>query len=110
MIRITLQYFDGCPNWETTDQTLAMLLAEGWDAHVERELIDSYDRAVQRGFPGSPTVLVDGVDPFAEGEMPPALACRVYQTDTGRAGSPSIDQLRQAIARAEKGNSYGDQR
>jgi hypothetical protein len=54
--------------------------------------------------------LVDGVDPFAEGEMPPALACRVYQTETGRAGSPSIDLLRQAIERAEKGNSFGDQR
>ena len=110
MIRITLQYFDGCPNWETTDHALAALLAEGWDSTVERELIDSYDQAVKQGFPGSPTVLVDGVDPFAEGEMPPALACRVYQTEIGRAGSPSIDQLRQAIARAEKGSSYGDHR
>lgn len=110
MIRITLQYFDGCPNWETTDQTLAALLAEGWDATVERELIDSDDQAKKRGFPGSPTVLVNGVDPFAGGEMPPALACRVYQTATGSAGSPSIDQLREAIARAEKGDSNGDRR
>jgi hypothetical protein len=110
MIRITLQYFDGCPNWETTDQALATLLAEGWDATVERELIDSYDLAVQRAFPGSPTVRVDGVDPFAEGEMQPALACRMYQTEIGPAGSPSIHQLRQALVRAEKGSSYGDRR
>jgi hypothetical protein len=110
MIRITLQYFDGCPNWETTDQALAVLLAEGWDATVERELIASYDQAAQRRFPGSPTVLVDGVDPFAEGEMRPALACRVYQTETGSAGSPTIDQLRQAVARAEKGNANSDHR
>lgn len=110
MIRITLQYFDGCPNWETTDQALAALLAEGRDATVERELIAGYDHAVHRGFAGSPTVLVDGVDPFAEGDPQPALACRVYETEAGPAGSPSIDQLRQAIARAERDSSNGDQR
>ncbi|MGH8870625.1 MAG: thioredoxin family protein [Acidimicrobiia bacterium] len=110
MIRITLQYFDGCPNWETTDRTLCALLAEGWDATLERELIHSYDKAVERGFPGSPTVLVDGVDPFAEADAQPALACRVYQTETGTAGSPSTEQLRRAIAKAEKGHSHGDQR
>lgn len=110
MTRITLQYFDGCPNWETTDQALAALLAEGRDATVERELIASYDQAVQRGFPGSPTVLVDGVDPFAEGGPQAGLACRVYQTEIGPAGSPSTDQLRQALARAERGSSKGDQR
>lgn len=98
MIRITLQYFDGCPNWQNTDAILAALIAEGWDATVEHELIDSYDKAVERRFPGSPTVLVDGADPFTEGDPAPALACRVYATETGPAGSPSIDQLRRAIA------------
>lgn len=110
MIRITLQYFDGCPNWETTARTLGALLAEGWDATVERELIGSYDTAVERGFHGSPTVLIDGVDPFMDRNTPPALACRMYQTETGPAGSPSIEQLRSAIARAEKGPSHGDER
>lgn len=110
MIQITLQYFDGCPNWETTDRTLSALLAEGWDARVERELVHSSDQAVERGFHGSPTVLFNGVDPFAEPDAPPALACRIYQTETGPAGSPSIEQLRRAIARAEEGPSHGDRR
>ena len=110
MTRITLQYFDGCPNWETTDQTLAILLAEGWDATVEYELIDSYEKAMERGFHGSPTVLVDGVDPFADKDTVPGLACRIYKTDAGPTGSPSMDQLRRALARAAKGDSNGDQR
>ncbi|MGI8516784.1 MAG: thioredoxin family protein [Acidimicrobiia bacterium] len=110
MIRITLQYFEGCPNRNTTDQVLAALLSEGWHATVEHELIDSYNKATVRGFQGSPTVLIDGVDPFAHPDAPPALACRVYQTETGPAGSPSIDQLRRAIASVEKGDSHGDQR
>lgn len=100
MTQITLQYFDGCPNWETTDRILTALLAEGWDITVTHELIDSHEKAVERRFHGSPTVLIDGVDPFADDDAPPALACRIYQTETGQAGSPSIEQLRQVFAEA----------
>lgn len=110
MIRITLQYFDGCPNWETTDRILSALAADGWDLTVEYELIDTYEKATERGFSGSPTVLINGVDPFADEDAAPALACRIYQTEDGPAGSPSIHQLRRVIARPEKGRSHGDQR
>lgn len=110
MTGITLQYFDGCPNWETTDQVLSELAAEGWDITLEQELIDSYETATERGFSGSPTVLVNGVDPFADDAAPPGLSCRIYQTETGPAGSPSIHQLRRVLGQAEKGDSQGDQR
>lgn len=33
---------------------------------MENELIDTYQKATERGFSGSPTVLVDGVDPFGD--------------------------------------------
>lgn len=109
MIRITLQYFDGCPNWEQTDRILTNLLAEGWDATVDYELIDSYDQAMERGFIGSPTLLVNGADPFGDKDSLPGLSCRIYQTDAGPAGSPTIHQVRQAIAKAA-GTSHRDQR
>lgn len=108
MIRITLRYFDGCPNWETTDRRLAILIEEDWDATIEYDLIDCDEVAVERDFGGSPTVLVDGVDPFPGGSTQPGLACRMYDTDMGAAGSPTIDQLREVIARAEKGKTHGD--
>ncbi len=99
-VEITLQYFQGCPHWATTDRYLGTLLTEGEDATVHHELIDSHEAALERAFRGSPTVLIDGVDPFANPETPVGLACRVYHTDHGTAGSPTIDQLRAALAAA----------
>lgn len=95
--RVSLQYFEGCPNWRTTADHLARLADEGLDVSVDHEVIDSHEMAVARGFHGSPTVLVDGVDPFAGENTPIGLACRVYRTPRGVAGSPTLSQLRQAL-------------
>jgi hypothetical protein len=46
-------------------------------------------------------VLIDGVDPFADPDAPIGLSCRVYRTDTGFAGSPTFDQLEDAITAKE---------
>jgi hypothetical protein len=65
-MEITLHYFDGCPNWKVTDQRLKTVLDEhALDATVSYQLIDTSDAAAEHGFRGSPTVLIDGVDPFA---------------------------------------------
>jgi hypothetical protein len=49
---------------------------------------------------GSPTLLVDGVDPFASrDDRTYGLSCRLYRApDGGIIPAPSIDQLRKAIA------------
>ena len=108
MMEVTLQYFDCCPNWETTDRHLATLASEGMEATIAYELIQSYDMAVERGFGGSPTVLIDGVDPFASHNHGVGLTCRLYQTESGLAGSPTLAQLREAIAGAPINNSSHD--
>lgn len=99
-MEIRLQYFEGCPNWETTAEHLQTILEEGHAATVVHELIPDHATAEARGFRGSPTVLVDGVDPFPDDSRPVGLSCRVYRTETGLAGSPSLDQLRNAIVEA----------
>jgi hypothetical protein len=99
---VTLQYFDDCPNWRITERHLSTLVAEGVDATVAFQLIDSYDNAIKHGFRGSPTVLVDGVDPFAHDEAPLGLSCRIYDTESGPSGSPSLEQLRAVIAPKEE--------
>lgn len=101
-MRITLQYFDGCPNWKTTDAHLRRLIGQH-DIEVDHELIDSIERADEAHFRGSPTVLIEGVDPFADEEAPVGLACRIYQTDEGPSGSPTLRQLQDAIVSASKG-------
>jgi hypothetical protein len=63
-------------------------------------VIDTQQRAEQRGFTGSPTILIGGLDPFAEPGRAPALACRIYRSDTGTAGVPAMGELRQALKRA----------
>lgn len=95
MIEISFQYFDGCPNWQTTHERLEAAI-EGLDVQLVMQLVETPEEAAEVGFRGSPSVLIDGVDPFDDSDAPPAgtLACRVYQTEDG---SPTVDQLRAAL-------------
>ncbi len=98
---VTLQYFRDCPNWKTARDYLETLIAEhALDATVRYQLIETPEAAVEHGFRGSPTVLLDGNDPFADPDAPVGLSCRVYNTGEGPAGSPTLGQLRQAMLAA----------
>ena len=98
-MKVTLQYFDGCPNWQKTRSDLdEALTGLGLEASVETMLIETQGSAEQHGFRGSPTVLIDGNDPFAEADAPVGLSCRIYMTESGMAGTPSMSQLREALA------------
>jgi hypothetical protein len=99
-VSITLQYFDGCPNWRQTEKELLEAVEDlGVDAEIVYEKIESHERAEEAGFRGSPTVLISGRDPFAEPDAPVGLSCRVFRTGTKPSGSPGVDALRQALAR-----------
>lgn len=98
-MKITIQYFDGCPHWQLVDQRVQRVvqgLARD-DVEVEYQLIDSPETAARVGFHGSPTILVDGRDPFVTGAEPIGLTCRVYRTDEGAQGAPTEDQLRKIL-------------
>lgn len=98
---VTLLYFPGCPNWQTADANLRAALEEvGADVAVHRRVVDTVEDAERQGFLGSPTVLIDGRDPFAEPGAIPGLSCRVYRTDAGVAGAPTPAQLRAALSDA----------
>jgi hypothetical protein len=92
-MHVTLQYFDGCPNWAETERHLQRLADEHPELTISRHRVGTPDDADRLGFRGSPSVLVDGVDPFAAPDTPTAFACRVYQTPSGPAGSPTFEQL-----------------
>jgi hypothetical protein len=95
-MNISLLYFDGCPNWKQTDADLASLGTE-FDFTLNHQTVTTIEDAERWQFRGSPTVLIDGTDPFAQPEDPFGLACRIYQTPHGAAGAPTIDMLRSAI-------------
>lgn len=69
---------------------------------VRTTVIGSHAEAVERDFVGSPTILVDGKDPFASPGQAPAVACRVYATPTGLSGVPPLDVLVAALASAHE--------
>ena len=43
-------------------------------------------------------ILVDYVDPLADERTHVGLACRMFRTPAGIAGSPTVEQLREAIS------------
>ena len=97
---ISLLYFDGCPNWKTTAERLTVIAAERPEITVIRHLVETVEEAERVAFHGSPSILIDGVDPFAGAGAGVGLACRIYQTPQGPAGSPTLEQLRSAVAHA----------
>lgn len=101
-MRISLSYFDGCPNWQVAYERLAEALEEtGYDdVVIDLAPVTSEEQAVEVGFAGSPTILVNDVDPFTEETPRSGLSCRLYSTPEGVDGAPSIDQLLEALSAA----------
>jgi hypothetical protein len=100
-VKLQLLYFDGCPSWQVTDSRLQEALAVvGSSVEVERVRIDTDEDARAWGFRGSPSLLVDGSDPFAAPGAVVGLSCRLYRTDAGLAGSPTVEQLVEVLRRA----------
>lgn len=101
-MRVTLRYFDGCPHWEIAYERVIAALREAGlsEVTVDREQVSTQEQAQRLGFAGSPTILVDGRDPFAGEGSPAGLGCRVFVTPEGPQGAPTLGQLREEFRRA----------
>lgn len=88
-----------CPNAKTAAERLRRALDDVGlcDTVVTTRVITDQAEAERSGFTGSPTILLDGCDPFADPRRPPGIACRVYRTADGLAGAPGVSQLRLAL-------------
>jgi hypothetical protein len=104
-MQVRILYFNGCPNWQTAAERLRIVLAEVGRADVAVESEDVHKTShLSLAWAGSPTVLLDGRDPFAAVDGPLAArdACRIYVTEAGLEPAPSLDQLRTALTQALK--------
>lgn len=99
-MKVTIQYFDGCPHWKLADERVQTVLRRLTRKYVslEHQLIDSPEIAERVGFHGSPTILIDGRDPFATGTDPVGMTCRVYRTDEGPRGAPTVAELQRVLS------------
>jgi len=98
---LTVLAVPDCPNALLLEERLAQVLDGRRDVTVSRQVIADQDEAARRGMHGSPTILVDGIDPFADPGQPAGVSCRLYRDGDGQVnGAPSVSQLRQAIGGA----------
>ena len=63
-----------------------------------RRRVETDEQGAALGCIGSPTVLVDGRDPFAAGSENVRPACRVFTTAEGLVGAPTMDQLVEVLS------------
>ena len=98
-MKITIQYFDGCPHWKLADKRVRHILGDisSDDVTLEYQFIDSPETADQLGFHGSPTILIDGLDPFITGNEQVGMSCRVFRTEDGIQGAPTESDLRKLL-------------
>lgn len=97
-VPIDLLYIAGCPNLPLARRRLRDAVARaGADVAIrEREITDQGD-AQSYGMVGSPTILVDGRD-AVPGEGLTSVSCRIYATEAGLDGAPTVEQLVKALA------------
>ncbi|MEO7349393.1 MAG: hypothetical protein ABIW32_06005 [Terrimesophilobacter sp.] len=98
-MKVELLHIDECPNWKQAGERLRAALDKVGRTGdiIDNVLLRTPEEAAQYPFAGSPTILLDGEDPFPNGGPISQLACRVYRTETGLAGSPTTEQLTVAL-------------
>ncbi|MGQ9349073.1 MULTISPECIES: alkylmercury lyase [Mycolicibacterium] len=100
-MRVEIVYFDGCPNWQEAGARVGAAAAGLADVEITYRRVTTDEEAAALPFAGSPTILIDGTDAFDDAVPVTELACRVYQTDTGLMGLPTVTQLNEALRRRQ---------
>jgi hypothetical protein len=95
-MELTLLTVPGCPHATAFEERLAAALAGYPGAVLHRRVIATAREAAAAGMHGSPTLLVDGADPFARPGEAASLSCRLYPGGAG--GLPSVASLRDALS------------
>ena len=91
----------GCPH----EGLMAVLLREALDdagfphVPVRRTVVTDAGDAERRGFAGSPTILIDGQDPFPQTVTRTAFGRQVYGPGSSRESVPRAADLRAALTR-----------
>jgi hypothetical protein len=108
-MRITILAVPDCPNAPVAAGRITAALA-GRPASVELVEVTGEADAARLGMTGSPTILLDGVDPFAAAGAALSVSCRIYRGPDGAAdGAPTVQDLAAALSAAGLPAAAGDE-
>lgn len=108
-MRITMLTVPDCPNVPVMRERIAEAL-DGRAAVIELVEVAAESDAARWGMTGSPTVLLDGIDPFPIPGAPLSVSCRLYRDAEGRTdGAPSVQALREAFSGARRPQAADEQ-
>lgn len=94
-MEVEFLYWEECPSHEETLARLRAVLAEeGIEVPVRVIRVETDEQARALGFPGSPTIRVDGEDLFPTGGVPLGLSCRVYLNEGRASPLPTKEMIR----------------
>jgi hypothetical protein len=97
---ITIVHVADCPHVDLARRRLDAALDQvGLHATIHQRLVTSDHDTATAGLRGSPTILIDGHDPFDDDNETTGLACRLYRTEAGADGAPSVPDLVEALRR-----------
>lgn len=98
-MKIEILFFRGCPNHRAAVERLHEVLRQE-NARAEIEEIEVSGST--RGFPGSPTIRVNGqdIEPNMQTGHDSGLSCRTYFGPAGPEGAPPVELIRQAVRKA----------
>jgi hypothetical protein len=98
-MEIDLLYVPECPNRiRARAQVDRALVQAGLGAVVREQEVRTSEEAARLGMRGSPTILVNGQDPFGAAPDATALSCRLYHSEAGFTGAPTVEQLIEVLA------------
>ncbi len=103
-MKVTAQYFAGCPSWQLTAELVRRVLhtAGQPQSALTLPVAQTAKGADRVGLRGSPTLLIDAPDAFADPIGPIGLACRVFSTFDELAETSTLEQLNAALRRAQR--------
>lgn len=98
---IEILHIEECANWQRAGDAVRSALDQLAlaDVGIRFRLLSTSAEAAAVPFAGSPTVLIDGADAFPSDGRTSDLACRIYRTQTGFAGAPTVEQLVEVLER-----------
>lgn len=93
-VDIDVLYVPACPNVDRARERLVSALdAAGVAATIRETEVSTPEEAARAGMHGSPTILINGRDPFLREGEDASLSCRLFDVGGSVEGAPSMEQL-----------------